>query len=418
MSAADASNLSHEHLATLYQITGVMNSSLDFNEALQNIIGAVMQATRGQRGYLMRYDEEHDDVEVLVSTGADGGDTEGYSTTITSEVIRTRQTLLTNNAQFDSRYQAGQSIILRGLRAILCAPMMVKDRLIGLIYVDTSMRKGNFTPEDRDLMAAVAGQAAVALENARLYSLAVEQGRLMRELQMAREIQQNLLPHRMPDIAGYQVAAHWQAAREVAGDFYDVFELDAERFAVVIADVSDKGAPAAMFMAVARTMIRTLAHTGLTPLETIASTNDLILEDAESGMFVTVYYSVFSRGGSSVHVNAGHNPIVVYRAAERHAFLMPRGGRAIGWFPDNPLKMLDLDLQPGDIVIFYTDGLTEAENALGDFFGEERLMKVVTENAHLGADDLLAAILNAATAFCGAVAPFDDQTVVVVRHDG
>lgn len=418
MFAADAGKLSHEHLATLYQITGVMNSSLDFNEALQNILGAVMQATRGQRGYLLRYDEEQDDVEVLVSTGVDGSDSEGYSTTITSEVIRTRQTLLTNNAQFDTRYQAGQSIILRGLRAILCAPMMVKDRLIGLIYVDTSMRKGNFTPEDRDLMAAVAGQAAVALENARLYSLAVEQGRLMRELQMAREIQQNLLPHRMPAIAGYQVAAHWQAAREVAGDFYDVFELDTERFAVVIADVSDKGAPAAMFMAVARTMIRTLAYTGLTPLQTIASTNDLILEDAESGMFVTVYYSVFHRGGGSVHVNAGHNPIVVYRAAERRAFLMPRGGRAIGWFPDNPLTMLELDLQPGDIVIFYTDGLTEAENALGDFFGEERLMRAVTENAHLGASEILTAILNAATAFCGAVAPFDDQTIVVVRYDG
>ncbi|MCU0466436.1 MAG: SpoIIE family protein phosphatase, partial [Anaerolineae bacterium] len=339
-------------------------------------------------------------------------------TTITSEVVRSRQALLTNNAQFDERYQAGQSIILRGLRAILCAPMMVKDRLIGIIYVDTSMRKGNFTPADRDLMAAVAGQAAVALENARLYSLAVEQGRLMHELQMAREIQQSLLPQHMPTVSGYQMAAYWQAAREVAGDFYDVFALDAERFAVAIADVSDKGAPAAMFMAVARTMIRTLAHTGLSALQTVARTNDMILEDAESGMFVTVYYSVFERGGQSVHVNAGHNPIVIYRSAEKSAFLMPRGGRAIGWFPDNPLTMRELELVPGDLVIFYTDGLTEAENAIGDFFGEERLMKTVVENAHHSAEGVLSAILSAAAAFCGAVAPFDDQTIVVVRYDG
>ncbi|MCU0476719.1 MAG: SpoIIE family protein phosphatase, partial [Anaerolineae bacterium] len=327
MSQTDATKLSPQHLVTLYEIMGVMNSSLEFNEALQNIIGAVMTATKAQRGYLLEYHEEANEVSVLVSGGESGSDNEGYSTTITSEVVRSRQTLLTNNAQFDERYQPGQSIILRGLRAILCAPLMVKDRLIGLIYVDTSMRKGNFTPEDRDLMAAVAGQAAIALENARLYSLAVEQGRLMRELQMAREIQQNLLPHSMPTLEGFQVAAHWQAAREVAGDFYDVFALDSERFAVVIADVSDKGAPAAMFMAVARTMIRTLAYTGLSPDQTIAQTNDLILEDAESGMFVTVYYSVFARGGSSVHVNAGHNPLVIYRANERHAFLMPRGGR-------------------------------------------------------------------------------------------
>jgi sigma-B regulation protein RsbU (phosphoserine phosphatase) len=418
MSTTDATNLSPEHLATLYQITGVMNSSLDFNEALQNIIGAVMQATKAQRGYLLRYDEEANDVEILVSGGESGGDAEGPSTTITSEVVRSRQALLTNNAQFDERYQAGQSIILRGLRAILCAPMMVKDRLIGIIYVDTSMRKGNFTPADRDLMAAVAGQAAVALENARLYSLAVEQGRLMHELQMAREIQQSLLPQHMPTVSGYQMAAYWQAAREVAGDFYDVFALDAERFAVAIADVSDKGAPAAMFMAVARTMIRTLAHTGLSALQTVARTNDMILEDAESGMFVTVYYSVFERGGQSVHVNAGHNPIVIYRSAEKSAFLMPRGGRAIGWFPDNPLTMRELELVPGDLVIFYTDGLTEAENAIGDFFGEERLMKTVVENAHHSAEGVLSAILSAAAAFCGAVAPFDDQTIVVVRYDG
>lgn len=418
MSTTDATNLSPEHLATLYQITGVMNSSLDFNEALQNIIGAVMQATKAQRGYLLRYDEESNDVEILVSGGESGSDAEGPSTTITSEVVRSRQALLTNNAQFDERYQAGQSIILRGLRAILCAPMMVKDRLIGIIYVDTSMRKGNFTPADRDLMAAVAGQAAVALENARLYSLAVEQGRLMHELQMAREIQQSLLPQTMPSAPGYQMAAYWQAAREVAGDFYDVFALDSERFAVAIADVSDKGAPAAMFMAVARTMVRTLAHTGLSALQTVARTNDLILEDAESGMFVTVYYSVFERGGHSMHVNAGHNPIVVYRSAERSAFLMPRGGRAIGWFPDNPLTMRELDLVPGDIVVFYTDGLTEAENAIGDFFGEERLMKTVVENAHQSAEGVLSAILSAAAAFCGAVAPFDDQTIVVVRYDG
>lgn len=419
MAAADATNLSPEHLMTLYQITGVMNSSLEFNQALENIISAVMQATRAQRGYLLRVDELTSEVEVLVARGGESTSSdEGYSTTITNEVVRSRQALLTNNAQFDNRYQPGQSIILRGLRAILCAPMMVKDRLIGVIYVDTSMRAGNFTPSDRDLMAAVAGQAAVALENARLYSLAVEQGRLMRELQMAREIQQSLLPQFMPQVSGYEMAAHWQAAREVAGDFYDVFSLDANRFAVVIADVSDKGAPAAMFMAVARTMIRAHAHTGMNPVQTIGRTNDLILEDAESGMFVTVYYSVFETGGGSVHVNAGHNPLLVYRAAERHAFLMPRGGRAIGWFPDNPLQMLGMDLQPGDILVFYTDGLTEAENAIGDFFGEERLMKAVADYAHLDAPGILAAILAAAGAFCGAVIPFDDQTVVVVRYNG
>ncbi|MBC6956260.1 MAG: GAF domain-containing protein [Chloroflexi bacterium] len=186
---SEALNLSPDHLAVIYRVSGMMNSSLDFDTALENIMGAVMTVVNAERGFMLRVDEATGEPSVLVARGPTN-DTEGYSTTIVNQVIKTRQPMLTNNAQFDDRYQPGQSIIIRGLRAILCAPLLIKDRLIGVIYVDTSMRTGNFTPGDRDLLGAVAAHAAIALENARLYSLAVEQGRLMRELQMAREIQE------------------------------------------------------------------------------------------------------------------------------------------------------------------------------------------------------------------------------------
>ena len=130
---------------------------------------------------------------------------------------------------------------MKGLRAILCAPMLVKDRLVGVVYVDTSIRTGSFKESDLFLLSAVAGQAAVAIENARLYRVAVEKGRMERELQMAREIQELLLPRRMPQLPGYEIAARWQSAREVAGDFYDVFALSDDYVGLVIADVSDKG---------------------------------------------------------------------------------------------------------------------------------------------------------------------------------
>ena len=191
--------------------------------------------------------------------------------------------------------------------------MLVHDRLIGVVYVDTAMRSGNFTDADLQLLNAVAGQAGVAIENARLYKVAVEKGRLERELQMAREIQETLLPRRMPELAGYEVAARWRSAREVAGDFYDLFMLEQDTLSLVIADVSDKGAPAALFMASARSMIRSHAFAGLSPVEVLVRTNDLILEDDESGMFVTVYYSLLHQDGSSVHANAGHNPPMIYR---------------------------------------------------------------------------------------------------------
>ena len=410
-----------EHLHTLYTITRAMNSSLDFDVVLDNVINSIMEVTRAERGVIMDVDYTSGVPHVLASRGVTGeklARDDSYSTTIVNQVIESRQPLLTNNAMFDNRITPGQSIIMRGLRAILCAPMMVHERLIGVVYVDTAMRSGTFTEADRDLLMAVAGQAGIAIENARLYLVAVEKGRMQRELQMAAEIQEGLLPHRMPDTPGYDLAVGWQAAREVAGDFYDVFSLKDGNFGVVIADVSDKGAPAALFMAVARTFIRSHANYGLSPLETLSMTNENILEDAENGMFVTVYHSVFSPNGASINVNAGHNPPLLYRHATHEVFFMPQGGRAIGWFPDNPLREVETRLEPGDLIVYYTDGLTDAENFSGDYFGETRLAQAVVEVGGKAAQAVLDHIVNSVNTFCDGNAPFDDLTLVVVHYTG
>jgi sigma-B regulation protein RsbU (phosphoserine phosphatase) len=416
-----SSNLTTEHLKTLYDITRTMNSSLEFDEALTNVINAMMRATKAERGVLMGADDQTGELRLLGARGVTGeklAEEDAYSTTIVNQVVSSREPLLTNNAMFDNRITPGQSIIMRGLRAILCAPMMVQDRLVGVVYVDTSMRTGNFTEADRDLLSAVANQAGITLENARLYGVAVEKGRLEHELKLAREIQQGLLPRRMPQLAGYEVTAHWQSAREMAGDFYDAFQLSDDSFGVVMADVSDKGAPSALFMAVARSMIRSYAYAGMSPIETLGQTNDLILDDAESGMFVTVYHSVFSADGQSVHINAGHNPPLLYRARTNEAVYMPRGGRAIGWFPQNPLHESHLQLEAGDLIVYYTDGLTDAENPAGENYGEARLAEAVLGAAGQSAEGVMEHIIQSVNAFADGVPPFDDLTMMVVRFRG
>lgn len=413
--------VSPEHLLTLYQITRAMNSSLEFNEVLQQAMDAVIQLTKAERGVLLIADDETGELAVRVAHGVSGETLQGgdaYSTTVVNQVIETRQALLTNNAMFDDRYQAGQSIIMRGLRAILCAPMLVKDRLVGVVYVDTAMRSGTFSEGDRDLLMAVAGQAGTAIENARLYGVAVEKGRLERELQMAREIQSALIPSRLPRFAGYDLAATWQAAREMAGDFYDLFPLVDGTLGVVIADVSDKGAAAALFMAVSRSFIRSYAYAGLSPVQTLSQANDLIVEDSDSGMFVTVYYSVFEPGGRCWNVNAGHNPPLHYRSADHQVSLLPRGGRAIGWFKDNPLEAQSLQLKPGDVLVYYTDGLSEALNAEDEEYGVSRLQQAILQEANGSAAAVRDHILEDVNRFCGDVPLFDDLTLVVVRYTG
>jgi serine phosphatase RsbU (regulator of sigma subunit) len=415
------SNLTPDHLAALYDIIRTMNSSLEFDQALANVIDSIMQITRAERGVLMGYDSASGELTLLAARGLHGEtltQDEAYSTTIVQQVIETREPLLTNNAMFDDRIKPGQSIIMRGLRAILCAPMLVQDRLVGVVYVDTAMKTGNFSAADRDLLSAVASQAGIALENARLYSVAVEKGRLERELQMAREIQEGLLPKVMPQVPGYEVAAVWQSAREMAGDFYDVFQLEDGTLCSVVADVSDKGAPSAMLMAVARSMIRSFAFAGFGPVETLSRTNDLILDDTGSGMFVTVYHSRFQSGGVSTHVNAGHNPPLLVRPSSGDALYLPRGGRAVGWFPNNPLREVELKLEPGDFIIYYTDGLTDAENPAGEPFGEQRLAKAALHAGTLSAEQVLSHLLAAVAQFAEGTPPFDDLTLIVVRYAG
>ncbi len=411
---------SAEHLLALLEIAHTLNSSLDFDEVLNRAMDSVMRITKAERGVLMIADGPDETLSIRVARGLDGAALAAqgaYSSTIVNQVIETRETLLTNDAMLDTRYKPGESIIVRGLRAILCAPMIVKDRLVGLVYVDSSMRFGAFSEADRDLLTAVAAQAGIAIENARLYTVAVEKGRLERELQMAREIQEALLPRHLPRVPGYEVSAVWHAAREMAGDFYDTFVLDGGALGVVAADVSDKGAPAALFMAAARSFIRGQAFAGHTPLATLSLANDLMAEDGDSGMFVTACYSVFYPDGRCVSVNAGHNPPLLYRHANRTASLLPRGGRALGWFKDNPLAEVAVDLEPGDVLVHYTDGLVEAEDRSGAAYGTAGLERSVLAAAGLSAEAVLEHIIADVERFCAGKPLADDLTVVVVRFE-
>ncbi len=410
-----------EHLATLYQVTRTLNSSLDLDEVLNEVMDRVIEVTGAERGFLMLR-EDDGQLAFKVARGLGQQDLEDpefkVSMTIVRRVEETGQPLLTDNAQFDERIAMGKSIVALGLRSILCVPIYVKDRMIGLVYVDNRLQAGVFNEDDLDLLVAFAFQAGIAIENARLYQVAVEKGRMESELRTAHNIQLSLLPRTEPELPGYDMAAAWHSALEVAGDFYDFIRLDAEHVGVVIADVSDKGVPAALFMAVARSLIRGNAVVSASPVETLATANRLILSDARSNMFVTVYYAIFGPRGHAVGVNAGHNRPLIYRAATDTIEFLPRGGLALGWFEEIPLEPVEIKLEPGDVMVFYTDGITEAENSLRVPFGQERLAQAVREAAGLPAKAILNHIDRSVKEFVGDMPPFDDSTMVVVRYTG
>ncbi|WP_119071820.1 PP2C family protein-serine/threonine phosphatase [Aggregatilinea lenta] len=421
MSQPSAPMPGRQHLSTLYEITRTLNSSLDLDEVLENVMERVIDVTGAERGFLMLCDADRDQLEFKVARGMDRSEIESpefqVSYTIVRQVARDHVPLLTDNAQYDTRL-GGQSIIVLGLRSILCVPMAVKGRLIGLVYVDNRLQTGLFNEDHLALLAAFADQAAAAIENARLYQVAVEKGRMERELQLAYELQRGLMPRDLPTIEGYEIAADWRSAREVAGDFYDCFRFDDCTLAAVIADVSDKGAPAALFMAMTHSLIRGTALSAREPEETLRQVNRVLLNDSESGMFVTVYYSILHCGGEMIGVNAGHNrPLLVHTGRGTHEFL-PRGGRPLGWFADLPVRALPIQLEPGDVIVYYTDGLTESENPAGEPFGEDRLVEATRSVADRPAGEILRNITQALVAFMGTAPAFDDTTLMVVRYLG
>jgi sigma-B regulation protein RsbU (phosphoserine phosphatase) len=272
------------------------------------------------------------------------------------------------------------------------------------------------------ILGGIAHQLAMAMENARLTREVAQQERLERELEVGRDIQASLLPQKFPQAEGWEVAASWRAARQVGGDFYDFFELQpaeaGPRWGVVIADVADKGVPAALFMALSRTLLRSVAIGRVAPADTLRRVNELILSDARSEQFVTVFYGVLEPStGRFCYAIAGHNPPVWARAGGTAAIL-PGRGIALGVIDQVEYQEHEARLDPGDSLVLYTDGLTEAINTQLEEFGLPRVLEVVRANYRQTAPRLLQALSEAVEAHVNGAEVFDDMTLVVLKRSG
>ena len=266
--------------------------------------------------------------------------------------------------------------------------------------------------------------------------------RMEREMEIAHEMQQSFLPQTLPEVPGIEIAATMRPAYEVGGDFYDVISLSSGRLGMIIADVSDKGMPAALYMALSRTLLRThslsarpqylsdalesaqvrrLMRSGslgaLAALGAVRQTNDyLTAHHSESCMFLTLFYSVYDpQSRLLTYVNAGHNPPLLYNTlTDEQDWLRPTD-MIVGIMPGRPYEAAERQLSPGDVLVLYTDGVTEAFNTAHEMFGDERLAEVVRAQATASAQELVEAIETAVTAFAGQAPQSDDLTLLVMR---
>ncbi len=302
-----------------------------------------------------------------------------------------------------------------GLLFHATVPILSHGQPLGLLNVATDEWEF-LTASDLHLLSAIGAQIAVALERARLYDRSDAQlADLAHEMEMARAMQATLLPDRLPRIPGFNLAAHWRPARELGGDFYNIFRLPAGCWGIVIADVADKGASAALYMAIANTMIRARAAETASPAATLREVNRELRAASSAVTFVTGLYGILDpAAGTLTYANAGHNPPIVRRAADGIE-VAPNGGLVLGIFDDVSLRDERLSLAAGDALVLYTDGLTEATNAAGEEYGVERLCRAV-QGGPARAAALRAHVLADQAAFTAGQPQSDDMTLFVISR--
>jgi serine phosphatase RsbU (regulator of sigma subunit) len=318
----------------------------------------------------------------------------------------------------ERRFSVPQALLAAGFRAALRAPLVAEGQPLGLLgaYCRTPRQ---FTEQEHRLLSLIANQAAIAISKARFYEASMARERLMQEVEVARSIQSSLLPAEPPNLPGWRVAAYWQPATTVAGDFYDFLPLRDGRLGIMIADVSDKGMAAALFMAMSRSVVRTMAFSRRRdyPSLSLIKANDLILADSRSDMFVTLFYGILDpSSGDFRFANAGHPPPIRIHLDGAISLLWQPGSRPpLGILPDITLRDQNMTIAPGDTVLFYTDGATDVFGPR-TVDGQNELAQNVAALAHLPAPQLIAELVRTLRRASAQSNTTDDIALVLLQR--
>ena len=412
-----------QELNAMRSVSEVMTSNIKLDDLLNLILSKLVTTINAERGTIYLTDEERGELWSRVLLQEAGPLSEirlKIGEGIAGHVAATGTVLNIPDAYADRRFNP-QFDRTSGFhtRSILTAPMInPQQKVIGVVQL-LNKKDGTFTFRDERLLTAMAAQAAISIENARLYQQEIQQQLINRELETAHSIQESFLPDRIPALAGWDIGALWCPIRSVAGDFYDFYALSGGRVGIVIADVSGKGIPAALFMALSVTVLRYGMSINLPPHEVLRHANEMIISEQRSRMFATTFVGYLDpASGEMRFACGGHNPPLWYHAATGTVDYVTAQGVAVGIFKDAEFAPDRLRLEPGDIFVLYTDGITEVLNSEEEEFGEDRLEALIRQHTALSAQELADRILETINDFAAEQELSDDATLVIVKRTG
>jgi sigma-B regulation protein RsbU (phosphoserine phosphatase) len=409
----------HGDLLALISKVGItLLASATLNETLEQIVSLVFEAVPADRCLIMMRDEGSEDLRVAVARLRDRVGEVGeirVSRNVLDEVVMRGKSVLTSDAQHDPRFASG-TMVLQGVRSVLAVPLGVADKVFGIIYADSPIAEGRFTEDHLKVLTTLASVAAIRVENTRLVEARLERERFERELALASEIQQRFQPTAPPHIDGYELQGISFPCYEIGGDYYDFIEREDGRLVIALGDVSGKGTAAALLMSSLHAAVHAQSASHDTLSATISAVNRYLADNIPANRFVTLFYAELDPvSGALSFLNAGHNPPLIVHAAGTVEQLAS-GGLPLGIKPDAEYREGRTQMQKGDVLVIYSDGVTEAVSPTGEEFGATRLYEVVARNVNASAAGIRDRIESSLTKFAQGTSAADDITLVIVKR--
>ncbi len=398
----------------LLEISKTLSAPLDLDEVLEAIFRSLRQVVRYAAAAIYLVNRSSQRLELVREAGYPEGSDEAFRLSVGEGIVgwvaKTGEAVIVPDVRRDPRYVSARA----ETRSELAAPLVLEGRTIGVFNLESD-REDAFHGGHLEMLAVFAAQAAVSIERTRLTRELLDRRRLEKELAIAREIQASFLPKRAPEVPGFDLAGATQPHDEVGGDYFDFIRVSDSRLGIAIADVSGKGIPAALIMAGFRMSLLAEIRNEFTMRAVMRKVNSLLHESTERDKFVTLFYGVLDWKNRSLSFsNAGHNPPLLLRADGRVQYLL-EGGVALGVLPDARYEERPVALHPGDVLLLYTDGVSEAELPTGEQFGTERLERCLKRLAEGTAQEILKGVVDEVTAYAGEHGVNDDLTLVVVK---
>lgn len=413
------------NLNAILEVSRAMSSEVQLDGLLQVIMQKTIEVMEAERTSLFLYDEGRNELwsKIAQELGPLQEIRFPVGVGIAGHVAQTHQGVNLPDAYMDPRFNPDfDKRTGYRTRSLLCLPLMSTERkLVGVIQV-LNKKGGVFEERDESLLAAFGAHAAVALERAQLIEAYVEKQRMEEALRLARDIQMSMLPNRFPAFphrTDFDLHAVIEPAREVGGDFYDFLLLDEDSLGLAIGDVSGKGIPAALFMSVTKTLLRVIASKQSRPEAVLAELNNELCRNNDTGMFVTLFYGILHlRTGALEYSSGGHNPPYVLAHNGAVEPLAKTRGMALGVLEDTAYQSKTFQLQAGDRLFLYTDGVTEAMDRAYNQFSDPRLLDCLTRARGLSPEDLIHGVLGELRRFSSGAEQSDDITALAVHYQG